>query len=148
MKISNILSEVQITYSSKVPIENRHKITCSDDSVNVLRKIWPSYEHVEFFYVLLLNRANHVLSYYMVSKGGISGTVVDVKVIYQVAIKTNTSAIILAHNHPSGNTKPSKSDIEITRKIKEAGKLFDIVVLDHIILTATDSFSFADDLQI
>jgi DNA repair protein RadC len=107
--------------------------------------VFPSFEHVEYFYIICLNRANQVLGFHQVSKGGLSGTVTDVRVIYQVAIKSNTSGIILAHNHPSGNLQPSEADLKITKKIKEAGTFLDISVLDHLILSEDGYMSMADD---
>ncbi len=121
------------------------KIRCSSDAVTALRNVWPGLEHREYFFILCLNRANQVLGFHMVSMGGISGTVTDVRIIFQVALKANASAVILAHNHPSGNTQPSDADLKITRKIKEAGMLLDINVLDHLILTEDGYLSFADD---
>ena len=98
------------------------------------------------FVILLLNRSNSVLGIMEVSKGGISGTVTDVRVILQAAIKSNASGIILCHNHPSGNINPSESDSKLTQKIKEAGQLMDIQLLDHIIITKEDRcYSFADN---
>ena len=98
----------------------------------------------------LLNRANKVLGITTISEGGLSGTVTDVRLIYQYAIKGNASGIIIAHNHPSGNINPSESDQKITNKIKEAGNLLDIQLLDHIILTPEREIyrSFADEGQL
>jgi len=105
-----------------------------------------SIEHIEEFKLLLMNRSNSVLGIMPVSKGGLSGAVTDVRLIYQGAIKANASGIIVCHNHPSGNLNPSESDIKITQKIKEAGNLMDIQLLDHLILTMNGSYySFADN---
>jgi len=100
--------------------------------------------------MLLLNRANKVLGITTISEGGLSGTVTDVRLIYQYAIKGNACGIIIAHNHPSGNSNPSESDLKITQKIKEAGNLLDIQLLDHIILTPEKEIfrSLADEGQI
>jgi len=95
--------------------------------------------------VLLLNRANRVLGFVKISEGGVSGTVVDPKKIFQIALKANASGIILAHNHPSGNTTPSASDESITAKIVAAGKFLEISVLDHLIITSEQYFSFSDE---
>jgi len=93
-----------------------------------------------------MNRSNAVLGILEVSKGGISGTVTDVRVVYQAAIKGNASGIICAHNHPSGNLNPSESDTRLTQKLKDAGTLMDIQLLDHLILTADDNYySYADN---
>lgn len=102
--------------------------------------------HIECFYMLMLNRANKILGGHLVSLGGVSGTVVDPKVIFQAAILANASAIILCHNHPSGNLTPSETDRIITQKVKQAGKYLDIIVQDHIIISPEGSyFSFADE---
>jgi DNA repair protein RadC len=102
-------------------------------------------ERVEEFVILCLNRANKVLGYSKISQGGLSGTVADPKVIFQVALKSNASSIILCHNHPSGNTKPSDNDIQLTKKLKKAGEFLELNVLDHLIITSDAYFSFADE---
>ena len=99
----------------------------------------------ESFYALYLNRANKVLGDHLISLGGVSGTVVDPKCVYQVALKAHASSLIVAHNHPSGNKEPSNADLEITRKLKEAGQLLDINLLDHIILLPEGYISMADE---
>lgn len=142
--LSNI-AEVQLTYSTNVRPSERAKITSSKDADSIFRQVFPGLEHREYFYAMLLNRGNQVLGYYEVSKGGITGTVVDVKLILQAALKANASAIILAHNHPSGTLQASDADMQITRKIKSASTLLDIAVLDHIILTTYNYLSMADD---
>jgi len=112
----------------------------------VFRSIWKqSLENKECFYVLLLNRSNKVLGYLLVSIGGVAGTVVDPKIVFQAALKANASSVILAHNHHSGNEKPSEADLQLTKKLKEAGQLLEISVLDHLILLSTGCFSFADE---
>jgi DNA repair protein RadC len=98
----------------------------------------------EEFKMILLNRANRVLGLFTVSQGGQAGTVADPKIIFATALKANTASIILAHNHPSGNLKPSQADISLTQKLVSAGQLLDIAVLDHLILTSEEYFSFAD----
>jgi DNA repair protein RadC len=95
--------------------------------------------------VLYLNRANRVIGSYQLSKGGITGTIVDVRLILSVALKTLATGLILARNHPSGNLKPSKADIQLTKKVKQAAKLMDIEELDHMILSSNEYFSFTDD---
>ncbi len=92
-----------------------------------------------------MNRANKVLGLFEVSKGGISGTVADPKIIFTAALKGGASGIIVAHNHPSGNLTASQSDIDLTRKLKEAGKFLEIQLLDHVIVTTEGYFSFADE---
>ncbi|WP_026210105.1 JAB domain-containing protein [Flexithrix dorotheae] len=141
------VTEVEISYHSKVPASERYKITCSSDAAELLRKHWEDGQlgFVESFKVLLLNRANKVLGIFTASKGGISGTVADPKVIFAAALKSCSSALILCHNHPSGNLNPSHADIQLTNKLKEAGKFLDLPVLDHIILTEESHYSFNDE---
>jgi DNA repair protein RadC len=98
--------------------------------------------------LLCLNRANKVIGFYKVSSGGFAGTVADPKVIFTIALNCAASAIIIAHNHPSGNLKASKADIDLTNKIKLAGDTLEINLLDHIIMTEDSYYSFADDALI
>jgi DNA repair protein RadC len=99
----------------------------------------------EEFWVVLLNRANVVIKRVQISAGGVAGTVADPKLIFKTALEHLASAVILVHNHPSGNLTPSSADRELTRKLKEAGSLLEIPVLDHLILTDTQYYSFADE---
>lgn len=146
IKKSDCLAEVKLSYKTKVNPRDRQLIKKSQDAVEIFRKLYDedSIEHIESFYVLMLNRNNKVLGWSKLSNGGISGTYVDVKIIMQLAIISNASAIILSHNHPSGNCKESQQDIKITKQIKEACRLFDIELFDHIILTSDSYFSMAD----
>ncbi|MEQ9402793.1 MAG: DNA repair protein RadC [Cyclobacteriaceae bacterium] len=98
----------------------------------------------EEFWIILLKRNNEVITKEMISRGGVSGTFVDAKIIYKRALEETASGIILAHNHPSGNLKPSNEDIRLTKKIKEAGLVLDINLLDHLILAGDSFYSFAD----
>src|SRR5664279_1551149 len=142
------IAEVQLIYKSKVKASDRMKITCSRDAYKIFMENWNPdiIEFVEEFKILLMNRSNSVLGILEISKGGISGTVTDVRLIYQGAIKANASGIIVCHNHPSGNLNPSESDTKITHKIKEAGNLMDIQLLDHLILTMDGNYySFVDN---
>ena len=143
--IENKLAEVKISYSTDVKSEDRLKIIGSAFAAQALRDVWPEIEHVEYAYLLLLNRQNKVLGYYQLSKGGITGTTMDIRIIFQVALKAMATAIIIAHNHPSGNLDASDADKKITRQIHEAGKLLDIPLLDHIILTSDSYSSMADE---
>jgi DNA repair protein RadC len=143
--LKNNLAEVRITYSANIPEHDRIKVRCSQDADRAFRLFWPSYEHREYFYILLLNRSNQILGYSQISMGGISGTVTDIRIIFQTAIKANASAIILAHNHPSGNLEPSEADVKLTQKVRDAGKVLDISLLDHLILTEDSYLSMADD---
>ncbi len=141
------VAEIQLTYKSDVKPSLRPKISGSKDAYNVLFENWDSskIEFVEQFKVLLMNTANKVLGIFEVSTGSATGTVADPKLIFAAAIKANACGIILAHNHPSGNLQPSQADIDLTRKVKEGGKLLEIQVLDHLILTVDGHFSFADE---
>jgi len=138
--------KIRIVYSKKLKTSERPKITRSAEAVEVLRSVWSSQiEAREEFVVLMLDRSNRVLGYQLLSKGGISGTVADIRLIFSVALEALASSIILAHNHPSGNLKPSEADLTLTRKVKEASKVIDIALLDHFILTKEGHYSFADE---
>ena len=141
------VAEIQLSYKSKVKPSQRSKITRSKDAYEILHENWDGdkLEFVEQFKVILLNRANYVLGIYEASTGGVSGTVADPKLIFAAAIKANASAIILAHNHPSGQLKPSVADLQLTKKMKEGGKLLEVPVLDHVIITSESYYSFADE---
>ena len=95
--------------------------------------------------MVFLNRANRIKHFEIVSKGGLTGTVADPRLILKKALELEATSIVLSHNHPSGNLKPSKSDVDITQKIKQASSYFDIQVLDHIIVSEDGYFSFADE---
>ena len=140
----NIIKEIKLSYS-KNGIENI-KITDSNSAYKVLLDNWEmdTIELQEEFKVLLLNRANLVLGIYNLSKGGVSGTIVDIKLLLASALKANASSLIVAHNHPSGNLNPSECDKRLTRKIKEGAKLLDISLLDHLILTKNSYYSFIE----
>ena len=119
----------------------------STDIVDVMRQIWDkdSLEIYESVIVVFLNRANKTIGWMKVSQGGLSGTVVDNRLILATALKGLAQGIILAHNHPSGNTQPSENDTKMTRKLKEGCELLDIALLDHIIITADSYYSYADE---
>lgn len=141
------VSEINVTYRPKFKASERPAISTSRDCYNVLSQNWDmnKMELLEQFKILLLNRANKVLGIYEVSSGGMTGTVADPKLIFSTALKTCASGIVLSHNHPSGNLKPSQADIGITHKLKTAGSFLDIGVLDHIIITSEGYYSFADE---
>ena len=122
----------------------RQKITSSEHAFNVLYASLSDKTYEEFW-VLLLDRANQVIDKVNISEGGMSGTVADPKKIFKIALDHNASSIILAHNHPSNNLKPSNNDIQLTKKIIEAGKVLEISVLDHLIIGNDKYFSFADE---
>lgn len=147
--INQKVSEIEVVYRNKVRLSERCKIHRSTDCYDLLLKVWSDkIDYCEQFYILLLNRSNTVLGISKISEGGISGTVVDPKKIFQVALKANASNLILAHNHPSGSLKPSEADERITKKLKSAGEFLEITVLDHLIITSEGYYSFADDGQL
>ena len=141
------VAEVELVYKTQVKNSERPLIRTSRDCYETLLKIWNAnkLEFQEEFKVLLLNQANRVTGVYETSCGGITGTVADPRLILAVAIKSLAVSIVLAHNHPSGNLKPSKADEELTQKIKHAGLYHEIKLLDHIIITSEGYFSFADE---
>ena len=124
--------------------EEKPKITSSVDAFTILRSLIGDLQ-VEEFWVLFLNQANFVIHKEQISKGGISQTAVDVRIILKIALEEMATGIILAHNHPSGNLKPSKADYLITQKVKKAAETLDLNVLDHLIVTQKSYFSFADE---
>ena len=140
------LAEIEVSYRTSVKASERRKITTSKDAESIFREIWSAgMEFKEEFYVILLNRANKVLGWYKVSEGGMSGTVVDPKLIFSIALKGLACSIVLAHNHPSGNLQPSSQDITLTKRLKAAGELLEIPVLDHLILSNEGFYSFSDE---
>ncbi len=140
------ISEIKINYIPRFKMNKRPKITSSSDAKDLFIKFWDDdIQYRESFAVMLLNRNNQFLGISFVSKGAISGTVADPKMIFQVALKANASSIILSHNHPSGNISPSDTDISLTKKIKRAGDALDMSVLDHLILSDESYYSFADE---
>ena len=148
MNIDYTVGEVELSYKPK--LKNLHKIVSSEDAYKYLL---PTYKegticYKEYFKVLFLNQANQVLGYTLISEGGITETSVDVRVILQAALLTNSMALVLAHNHPSGNLRPSRQDMEITKQVKEAAKLIRITVIDHLILTDAGYYSFSDEGQL
>lgn len=120
------------------------KVTSSKTVAEVFTPLLSDLNHEEFW-VLLLNRANNIIGKYQISKGGLAGTVVDSKVIFKLALDASASSIIMCHNHPSGNHKPSDADLSLTKRIVEAGKVLDISVLDHLIIAGELYYSFADE---
>ena len=139
------IAEIELVYRSNVRPSERPVITTSRNAYEVLLNAWdPSrIEMVEQFKILLLNRSNKVLGIYELSSGGITGTVADPRLVFTAALKANAVSIVLCHNHPSGNLKPSREDEQLTMKIKEAGKFLDIKVFDHLVITKESYFSFA-----
>jgi DNA repair protein RadC len=118
-------------------------IFSSSDIFNVLESYFADLLHEEFW-IILLNKRNAILNKILISKGGLAGTVADPKIIFKAALEHNAASIILAHNHPSGNLKPSSADIRLTKKLVEAGNMLDISILDHVIFCDKKYYSFAD----
>ena len=141
------VNEIQISYREKISTLKSPSITNSEEVAKLLFKNW---DHKtiglhETFKVLLLNQSNRVKGSYPLSIGGITGTLVDMRILFALVLKTLSTGIILAHNHPSGQLRASEADRKLTEKIQQAAKLFDVRVLDHIILAPDGSYySFAD----
>ncbi len=143
------VSEVELTYKSKVKPSDRPQIISSQNAYDILLQHWTDQiEFQEEFNILLLNRANRVIGFFNVSKGGQSSTVVDAKVVFAAALKGCCHFLVLAHNHPSGNVHPSLADIQLTKKLVEGAKLLDLKVIDHLIVTPYNYYSFADEGKI
>jgi DNA repair protein RadC len=152
-KFNGIGSAKAVTIAAALELGNRRRETDALDktkissSKDVFDIFHPSLSDstYEEFWILLLNRANKVIDKYCISEGGLTGTVADPSKIFKIAIENKAVGIILCHNHPSGNLNPSESDNNITRKLRDGGKLLDISVLDHIIIGDEKYFSFADE---
>src|SRR5690606_29875474 len=141
------VAEIQLSYKSQVKPSQRPKITSSKDAYEVLLENWDEdrLEFIEQFKIIVMNRGNRVLGIFEVSTGGGGATIVDPKVVFAAAIKSNSTSIILSHNHPSGALRASEADSRLTRRLSEAGRVLDIPVLDHIIVTCEGYLSFADE---
>lgn len=141
----NEVAEIRVSYSTNNPSKTKvnsvlkaYQLLLSSWDINII-------ELQEEFKILLLNRANEALGIYPLSKGGITGTVVDLRLIFAVALKCNASGLILSHNHPSGKLIPSDADVSLTRKIKKCADLLDIGLIDHIILSKAGYYSFTNE---
>jgi DNA repair protein RadC len=139
-------AEVKLTYITKVKASHRIPIKTAEDAAGLFFMVWDwsTIEHVEEVKMIMLNRANRVLGVAHLTKGGLNGSIIDTRVILQYAIKANASAVILAHNHPSGNLEASDADKRITERVREALKLVEIQLLDHLILTYEEKFATID----
>ncbi|MBI1223209.1 MAG: DNA repair protein [Bacteroidetes bacterium] len=140
------MGEVSIVYRrplSKIP----GIVKSSNDAYRIFKNIFESerIDYKEFFFVLLMSNSNRCLCYSRIGEGNTSGTVVNIKEILQLVLKTNACGVILAHNHPSGNLTASEADIRITRKIRDSCESLEIVLLDHIIISSESYFSFMDE---
>lgn len=145
MNIDYKVGEVKLSYKPK--FKNQQKVTSSEDAYRYLLSTYKKGTicYKEYFKVLFLNQANQILGYTLISEGGLTETIADIRLIFQAALLTNSVAIILAHNHPSGNLKPSPEDIRLTKQIREASNFMRIKILDHVILSDTEYYSFADE---
>lgn len=152
MSFNNILTnsgvaEIAISYSQHIEHSKRIKVTTSKQAVEIFRYVWDegTIELYESFMVILLNRNNRLNGVVPLAKGGITGTVVDIRLLFAIALKSASVSIIIAHNHPSGNLTPSEQDISMTKKVSASAELLDMKLLDHLIITKEGCFSFADD---
>lgn len=142
------VNEIRISYKERIPCHFWRKINSSKDAADLLFENWDkqTIQVHESFKVILLNNSNKVKGIYQLSKGGITSTIIDIRILFAVVLKSLSVAIILTHNHPSGTLKASQADKDITEKIKKAGELLDIKVLDHLIMVPNgDYYSFADN---
>lgn len=145
MKTNSKVAELLVSYSAHIVSEQ--KISNSRETYSLITNHWnlDTIEMLEEVKILLLNKSNKVLGIYDLSKGGMSSSIIDFKIVLSITLKTLASGIIITHNHPSGNLSPSKADIDITKKLKSACNLMDITVLDHLIISKDNYYSFADD---
>ncbi len=147
IKRKNKIEHVKLVYRNKTNPLDRPKVKNDRDVYNILREDWDNdtINLVEEFKLMALDRNLRVMSISTISKGGMSGTIADLKVIFSTALLCRAHRIIVAHNHPSGSTKPSEQDIQTTEKIKDAGALLDMPLDDHIIVTDTDYLSMSSE---
>lgn len=142
------VAEIQMTYKNPANILDRPKIMHSLDTAQLMREVEEmqvNIDYKELFYAIYLNQSNRILSVAKVSEGTLTYCLVNIRQIIQGALLQNATAIILCHNHPSGEIKASNADIQVTEKIQQAAAFFDIIVLDHIILSSFNYSSFADE---
>ncbi len=140
------VAEISLSYKRKKRIPDLGEIKSSEAAVKTILRFYKDIEIRESFWIICMCRNNTPVNVFQLSQGGICGTVADPKLVFMIALKSLATSIILIHNHPSGNLKPSLADIELTDKMIKAGKLLELVVLDHIILTPENGyFSFGDN---
>lgn len=152
MKAQNVnplfqVSEIMVSYQPKFKSSERPVVRTAKAAFDVLINNWDiaKIHFQEQFYILLLNTAGRVVGISQISTGGKAATVADPKIIFSIALKAQASSIILAHNHPSENLKPSQDDLKLTRRMVEAGKMLDLPVVDHLIVTSEQFYSFGDE---
>jgi DNA repair protein RadC len=139
--------KISVSFDKILKKSELMKITSSRDAYEIFKRVFnaDTFDWCEEVVMLCLNNSNKVVGFYKVSSGGMTGTVIDVRMIFTTALQCLATSIILAHNHPSGTLQPSEADKAITKKIREAGKFLDINILDHLIITDESFFSFLDD---
>ena len=145
--VGSSVAEIELSYKPLIKLSRLPLVMASVDAYWLFMQTWDKTKllFVEQFKVMLLNRANRVIGICTLSTGSSSNTIVDTKLIFAVALKTNACQIILAHNHPSGNLNPSEGDRLITRRVKEAGLLLDLTLNDHLIISEDGYYSFSDE---
>ena len=148
--INTIVSEIEISYSPKYLGFSKPKIKCSQDIYEILKELFDvnALTIKEECIALFLNKNNRIIGSYRVSSGGITSTVVDIRLILSIALKSLSCGLILAHTHPSGNLQPSRNDIDLTHNLREAGKMMDIRLLDHLIISSEGYYSIADNAEL
>ena len=149
-QLKRAFEEVKLIYRNKTPADQRPEIQNAQSAYDILMQEWDrdQISLIEEFKTLLLDRRNRLMSIAPVSKGGMHGTVVDPKIAFMIALKRRASGMILVHNHPSGNLKPSQADITLTKRFVEAGNFLEIPVLDHLIITEDGFSSIIQDLRL
>ncbi len=143
IQFKSFVGEIEIDYKPKrIP---KKKIKSSQDCYNTLKPLYSCINYKEKSWAIFLNRAMNTIGYARISDGASNATLIDTKIVLQHALMSHASSIVISHNHPSGNKKPSEADIQITEKLKKACELFDINLIDHLILTDESYLSFADE---
>ncbi|MCQ4035767.1 JAB domain-containing protein [Kaistella montana] len=141
----NVISEIEVSYNPQRIVEYQISDSSKTYELMLSQWNWKEIEMLEEVKLIFLNRNNIVIGIYNLAKGGISQCTVDIRIILAVALKSLSTSIILVHNHPSGNLQPSQSDKEITKNLKEACKMVQIALIDHLIITKENYYSFADE---
>lgn len=140
------VAEITVKYDRQIKNSEREKITSSKKASEILAPFYKDLiDYKELSYMILLNRSGRIIGVHKLSEGGRCSTIVDIRIVFQVAILAGATALILSHNHPSGELKASSNDDILTKRIQEAGKLLEIEVLDHLILTSEGYYSYADE---
>lgn len=141
------LTEVELSYRNPIDLKDRPTVCSSQQAYDVLMQAWDMnrIELLEEFIILLLDRQHRCIGLSKISVGGISACLVDPKIVFATALKARSSGLILSHNHPSGNIQPSEADISLTSKLRAGGYLLEMPVLDHLVVTPHNYFSFADE---